>query len=232
MIKFRCSSLHSLMTEPRSKSQELSETTKTFLNTLAIELETGRRKNIETACMKKGTQSEAEGITMFCEHFGVAFPYETDKEKKKYENKYITGTPDYVPWNKSYLERFGVIDIKSSWDLYTFPSSPFFEVPSVYYWQMQGYMALTGVNKATLAYVLVNTPQQILDWEIKKLSYILLDATIEEIEEKVKFNHTFDDLPIKRRIKTFEILKNEEDIEKIYKKVETARDFLQKNYNI
>ena len=80
MIKFRCSSLHSLMTEPRSKSQELSETTKTFLNALAIEIETGRRKNIETACMKKGTQSEVEGITMFCEHFGVAFPYETEKE--------------------------------------------------------------------------------------------------------------------------------------------------------
>lgn len=232
MIKFRCSSLHSLMTEPRSKSQELSETTKTFLNALAIEIETGRRKNIETACMKKGTQSEVEGITMFCEHFGVHFPYESEKDKKKYENKYITGTPDYVPWNKSYLERFGVIDIKSSWDLYTFPSSPFFEIPPAYYWQMQGYMELTGVNKATLAYVLVNTPQQILDWEIKKLSYILLDATIEEIEEKVKFNHTFDDLPIERRIRTFEIFKNEEDIEKIYKKVETARDFLKKNYNI
>lgn len=218
------------MTEPRSKKQELSETTKTFLHHIAIELETGRRKNIETACMKKGTQSETEGITMFCEHFGVHFPYESEKDKKKYENKYITGTPDYVPWNKSYLERFGVIDIKSSWDLYTFPSMPFFEVPSVYYWQMQGYMALTGADKATLAYVLVNTPKDLLEREITKASYTRFDLSFEEVEKEVKFNHIFDDLPLSRRIKTFEIQKNEDHIEKIYKKVENARDFLQKNY--
>jgi hypothetical protein len=180
--------------------------------------------------MNKGKDVENEAITMFCEHFGVFFPFVDDKDKKRHENDYITGTPDYVPETKKHLERFGVIDIKSSWDLHTFPSSPFFEIPPAYYWQMQGYMALTGADKATLAYVLVNTPQELVEREITKASYTRFDLSFEEIEKEVKFNHIFDDLPLGRRIKTFEIQKNEEDIEKIYKKVEKARIFLKKYY--
>ena len=232
MIKFRCSAIHSLMVEPRSKTQELSETTKTFLHQLAIELETGRRKEISTNCIKKGNEVESQGFEMFCQYFNVFLPYIEDKAKVKYQNQYITGTPDFVPLDEENFKRFGVIDLKSSWDLFTFPSMPSFDVPPAYYWQMQGYMALTGADKATLVYVLLNTPEAIGDAEVRKLSYSYPFMDLEEIEEKVKFNHTFDDLPLSRRVRTFEILKNDEDIQKIYQKIELARKYLKINYNL
>ena len=52
------SECHKLMTNPRRKSDELSETTKTWLKEKAVEAVLGFRKNITTKPMIKGTVCE------------------------------------------------------------------------------------------------------------------------------------------------------------------------------
>ncbi len=62
----------------------------------------------------------------------------------------------------------GILDIKCSYEAHTFP---FFEdeIPTKdYYYQLQGYMWLTGKDEALLCYCLIDTPLQIVRDEIRR----------------------------------------------------------------
>ena len=95
----------------------------------------------------------------------VANYYGCDLEKNEInlENEFFTGTYD-----AKNLER--VIDTKVPFDAFTFPF--FVEKPDTdYYAQLQIYMELTGLKKASLCYCLENgSDEQIerLSWQIAK----------------------------------------------------------------
>ena len=103
-------------------------------------------------------------------------------------------------------------------------------------------MWLTNKTNATIAYCLVNTPDNIIQQEkyylLKKLD-VVSEESPEFIREamKLELNMKFDDIAIEERILMFRVDRNEDDILRIEQKVEKAREFLNqleqlhKNFN-
>lgn len=214
---FRCSSLGSLMTYP--KKDELSAGPKTFLDEIFKQQVYGKTKNIKSKYLEKGVLVEAESIDLYNQCKGTSHV----KNDKRYNNSHITGEPDII---SSVL-----IDIKSSWDYSTFPFTSK-TIPSKdkgYYWQLQGYMALTEMETSTLAYCLVDTPDGIIFNDMNSTARKLglhVDDLPEELSQEIWNSHKYDDTSIKLRIKEFVVKRNQEDIDAIYKRVELARGYL------
>lgn len=148
-FKARASAAGKLLVQPRSKTETLSETTKTYLQEWTKEQIYGMRKEINSKYMTKGTVMEDESIDRAIEWAGLPF---TIKNEQHFEDEFFTGTPDLILSDT-------VVDIKNSWDFQTFPLFAD-EVPNRdYLAQLQCYMALCGKRKAKLIYVLLNTPE-------------------------------------------------------------------------
>jgi hypothetical protein len=214
------------MTESRSKSEVLSETCKSRLLQLFIEKKYDREKDISNKFLEKGTLVEEDAITLLSVVNGKFFK----KNEENLKNDFISGTPDIILEDK-------IIDIKSSWDIFTFFNAKKDALNKAYYWQLQGYMALTGCKEAELVYCLVDTPQHILDSEKRSLAYKLGvgsedDPKFKYLFDNIDKNGTFSDILIEEKIFIQKIQKNDADIEKIYQKIELCRDFLKKEFNI
>jgi hypothetical protein len=148
-FKIRASAAGKLMTSPRSKTETLSETTKTYLKEWLTSEIYGVQKNIQSKYLTKGVILENEAIDRVVEW--LDFPLMI-KNEKHFEDNNFQGTPDL------FLNDDTVIDIKCSWDCFTFPLFET-EIPTTdYYYQLQVYMWLTCRTKAKLIYVLLNTP--------------------------------------------------------------------------
>lgn len=218
-MKIRCSSLGKLMTASRSKTEQLSKTTKTYIQELVLEHKYGIKKEWSSRYTDKGNECEEDSITLANEVLNVGFIY---KNEEHFQNDYITGTPD-VNTNEVLL------DIKTSFDGTTFP---FFEdeIPNKdYYYQLQGYMWLTGKEESLLVYCLTNTPIEIVEDEIRRVHW--KEHAIEESEEirhYVEAKHNFDHIPLEKRVKVFKIQKDEAVIEAIKEKIELAREYYNK----
>jgi hypothetical protein len=222
--KFRPSSLGKLMTNPRSKSETLSETTKTYLEQLLREVVFNRKKEIRNKMMDKGNLVEEDSLTLMSQHYKKLLL----KNKQTFSNDYIEGTPDVVE------ER--VKDAKSSWDLFTFPMFSSEVENKDYEWQMQGYMWLTGREFADLCYCLVNTPEHLIVAEKRRRMYDLglidADGTPEyhAMEEEIERNMTFDDIPAELRIKVFTIARDDAKIEELKERIAHCRAYMQQLY--
>jgi len=213
-FKIRCSEIGQIMTEARSKTEPLSKTTQSYLQLWAKEQIYGRRKDITTKYMEKGIECELESIQFVAKHI---YPkWLLLKNDQFFEDEHMTGTPDLLIENK-------VIDIKNSWDFSTFPL--FEQEPDKnYYWQLQGYMSLTDKTEAEVIYTLMNTPEEIVDQEINRAIY--KGDWNEEIEQEIRAYHNYDSIPVKYRIKSFQIYRNQEDIDRIKSRVEECRNYL------
>ncbi|CAB5218503.1 hypothetical protein UFOVP211_25 [uncultured Caudovirales phage] len=217
MIQIRCSGLGKLMTSPRSKGEVLSETAKTFIEDLFREREFGIYKDISSRYTDKGIQMEDEAIQLAGNVLG--WDLNTFKNEERLKNEWITGIPDI---NTETL----LADIKCSWSGSTFP---FFEeeLPNKdYYWQLQGYMMLTGHLQAELVYCLMNTPQQIVEDEVRRTHWKLnlIDENL-DVRDAIQNQHNYDHIPDTLRIKRFIV---EGDImaeNKIREKVEQANEY-------
>ena len=243
-IKFRCSSLGHLITEPRSKSEAISETTKAHLADVYVTEVYGRENDIENKYIAKGNQVEEDSMTLYSRVNKEFFT----KNVKQLSNDYIKGTPDMFS-NASmlnFIEVNGVwqwdgmphdakvIDLKSSWDIFTYYRTRSKGIKKLYYWQLMGYIALTGAQSATLAYCLVDTPDTLLNDEKRKLHWKmgLIDDNhpdfIEACEEIDKLGK-YDDIPLKDRVYTIHVDRNESDINRIYQRVMEAREWMNNN---
>ena len=148
-FKCRASAAGFLMTNPRSKSETMSETTKTYLQEWLKEQIFGIRKEIDTKQIRKGIEFEDMAIDKAIEWLDLPFAV---KNTEQFSDDYFTGEPDLLLPDT-------VCDIKCSWDLWTLPLFDD-EIPTKnYYFQLQVYMHLTGKRKARLIYVLLNTPE-------------------------------------------------------------------------
>ena len=150
-FKIRASASGKIMTNSRSKSELLSETTKTYVKEWLIEKIYGFRKEIKSKYLTKGLKLEDTAIDKAIEWLDLPF---TLKNEKFFEDDFFCGTPDLIVDNVVY-------DIKCSWDAFTFPLFEN-EIPNKdYFYQLQVYMHLTGCKKAVLTYVLLNTPEEL-----------------------------------------------------------------------
>ena len=216
MLKIRCSAIGKIMTNARSKSEVLSKTCKSYLQELAIEEMYGIKKEFSSRYTDKGIEVERESIDLVQDNCDFGFMY---KNEEHYENDFLTGTPDVNTDNI-------LLDVKSSYDATTFP---WFEeeIPNKdYYFQLQGYLALTKKRKAILAYCLVNTPFQIVEDEVRRAHWKehLIDES-EELRADVEARHNFDHIPPEKRIKTFEVRYDKEVIKAIYERIKECRKY-------
>ena len=219
MIQFRCSGLGKLMTNSRSKKDGLSETAKSFIEDIFREKEYGIFKDISSRYTEKGLEMECEAIQLAGNVLG--WDLNVNKNEERLKNEWITGIPDI---NTETL----LADIKCSWSGSTFP---FFEeeLPNKdYYWQLMGYMMLTGHLQAELVYCLMNTPLKIVEDEVRRMHWKLnlIDESL-DVREAVQCQHNFDHLSDNLRIKRF-IVEGSIDAEnRIKEKVEQANEYYQ-----
>lgn len=186
-FKIRASQLSKIMSNAKIKG-DLSAGCITYIKEWYAEQLFGERAEIHSKYLDKGNWQENEAIEVVgdkLEIFGI------NKNVINYENEYMTGTPDIV-------ESDFIIDTKCSWDGKTFLDAVTSDVNKDYWYQLQAYMVLTGLIKAKLAYVLLDTPPEVnygieviySNIDINKRIYII-DIDIEEgietlIIEKVK----------------------------------------------
>jgi hypothetical protein len=204
------------MTSPKSKGEVLSQTTKTYLQELAIEEIYGIRKEFSSRYTDKGNEVEDLSIALCNDVLDIGFIY---KNEEHFTNEWITGTPD-VNTNEILL------DVKSSWDATTFP---FFDTElknKDYLYQMHGYMWLTGKEESLLCYCLVDTPLQIVEDEIRREHWkaSLIEESL-DLRAFVQAKHTFGHIPKEKRLKVFKITKDDKVIEDIKTRIELCREY-------
>lgn len=226
----RCSSLGNIMTEPKEKAAkeagELSKTAKNYLKKVYAREKYGREQDIVTKQIQKGVEVEEESITLLSRVLKKMLK----KNDVRLSNDYITGLPDIFE-GESVEKAESITDIKSSYDLFSFLPNIGEPLDRDYYYQLQGYMALSGAKRACIAYCLVNTPEHIIQGEKYKLfkaMNMISEESPEYLKEAAKIERSliFDDIPKEERVLLFHVERDDEVIEKIYQKVQKAREFL------
>jgi len=227
-ILFRCSQLGKLMTEPRSKSETLSETTKTYLTEVYIQLKYGRTKEITSKYFEKGIICEEDSITLLSRVTKTMFL----KNEVNLKNDYITGTPDIFKGESIQKAEF-VPDIKTSWDIFTFFEHKQKGLSKDNYWQDLGYLWLTGAQKGGIAHCLVDTPEMLIDKEKSSFLYKNPGLSQEQIDEafsEIQHNSTYGDIPISERVCFFGIERLDSDIERLKTRIEECRNYINQNF--
>jgi len=190
-FKIRASASGTLLTNPKVKTELISQSVKSYAQEWLKEHIYGFKKDVKSKYLDKGLSQENNAIDKAIEWLDLPFVI---KNEKFFENEFFCGTPDLI------LEDL-IIDIKCSWDCFTFPLFEK-EIPTKdYYYQLQVYMELTGIKKAKLVYILLNN-----------------------IDNDNEVN--YDNLELKYRIKTFDIIYNPEVIEDLKNRVINVQEYI------
>ena len=216
-FKIRSSAVSNIMASPKGGAL-ISVGAQTYCETWLKEQIYGSKKEFSSKYTSKGNEVEENSIDFLAANseFGMLF-----KNEEHYQDEFKTGTPDIITADL-------VIDIKNSWDCFSFP---FFsdKIPNKdYYWQLQSYMSLTGKEKAKLIYILSDTPAYLIEKEAYYKSKAEgFEDLNQDIYEQLVNNLTYPEVDNKLKIKTFEIERNDEDIERINSKVKDCRKFIE-----
>lgn len=198
-MKFRCSSLGKLMTEPRSKSEgPLSVGAKTYIRELAAQEIFGVEFEISSKQIEKGIEVEGDSIDLLNSVRGLSLV----KNVERRSNDFITGECDLFD-----AEAKRGHDIKSSWSIATFPITVADCEDRLYEWQMRGYMALWDADEWEVNYCLVDTPDRLIGFEPMPL-------------------HVVSHLPEWMRVTTWTVKRDLEKEAAIYEKVKAANEYL------
>lgn len=217
--QFRCSQLGKLMTSSRSKSDTLSQTAKSYLDSVFKDEYFGKTNNLSNQYTEKGIRVEDDAIKMLAQVEGKMY----DKNVGRFYNNYIQGEPDVISHDE-------VIDIKSSWNHNTFPLTKK-EIPTKdYYYQLQGYMWLLqdnsfNIDKARLIYCLMDTPENLID-SAKRKAYDASGGAPLAVLEEIDNNMRYSDIDPAKRLKVFHVEFDPEVIENIIEKIEECREYL------
>ncbi len=222
--KIRCSSLGSLFTEPQSKEDKLagklSATAKKHLIEIYARELWGVEKDLVTKQMQKGIEVEAEAIQMLSVLDGELH----HKNQEQASNGWISGHADIIEENR-------ITDTKCSYDAFTFLPKLTEEIEKGYMYQLQGYMWLHNKPFGRISYLLVDTPDNIIQSEKYRLLRSM-DVISEESPEylraaaKLESNMRFSHIPMELRAIHHYTEADPEIIEKIPQKVAKAREFL------
>lgn len=170
MKLFRCSSLHKLIGDGRSKAAVISDTAKSAIRDIVKEDLYGFRSFTGNQYTTKGNLLEDLAIQMS----GKMRLRNYQKHVGRVQNELITGECDVLD-----LERKLIIDTKVTWDIGT---HPFFQDEAMekvkkagYDVQMQAYMWLYDCEVANVDFWLFPCPPELLkDWDdIDQLVYLV-----------------------------------------------------------
>lgn len=207
MKLFRCSSLHKLIGDGRSKAAVISDTAKSAIRDIVKEDLYGFRSFTGNQYTQKGNLLEDLAIEMS----GKMRFRNYQKHVGRIENELITGECDVLD-----LERKLIIDTKVTWDIGT---HPFFADEAMekvkkagYDVQMQAYMWLYDCDVANIDFWLFPCPPELLkDWD--------------DIDQLV---HLVEKIDIRERKTTVVIERDEAIIQKIKDKVPHCQEYYAK----
>lgn len=237
-IKIRASLLPKII----PKKGKLTLKGKSELDLLFLEKSYGRRKIFSSKQTEKGTEREDDSISLYRTYHQLF----TKKNKRRiHTNPYIDGEYDLMLYRKfKYLnEKTGrmktgkkkhIVDIKTCWDIFTFNAKDRKKALDEYFWQIAGYCLLTGAESGSIAYVLLNNTDEAIESEYQKMKWQLRiydDETPEaqELYEQIRYNNTYDDIPLEERIKEYEFEVTQDHKDTIELIVSTqVRDYLKK----
>lgn len=152
----RCSSISKIMTKPRTKGAEWSETAKAAMMEIARERLFNVRKSLDNVqCIQKGRMCEDLGVQLYNDVF--LYDLKKVEASERRNNGIITGEPDLLA-----LSSKKGVDIKVAWSLLTFPLTEEMAGKKEYEWQARGYMALFDVPAWEVAYCAIDTPEELL----------------------------------------------------------------------
>jgi hypothetical protein len=197
-IKFRCSSIGKLMTEPKTlKEGPLSVGAKTYIRELAAQEIFGVDFEVSSKEMEKGNLVEPEGIALLNRVRGLSLAKNADRKT----NAFLSGECDLFD-----VERRRGHDLKCSWSVATFPICVADCQDKLYEWQMRGYMALWDADEWEVNYALVDTPEHLIRFEPLPL-------------------HLVGHIPEHMRITTWVVQRDADKEAAIYEKVKHARAY-------
>lgn len=226
--KFHPSSLGDIMTESRTK-EPLGETCKNHLMECYVREKYGRFKDIANKYIEKGLAVEEDSITLYSRVKKKFFK----KNAESIENEFLMGTPDLFE-GETIQKATKIIDIKSSWSIHTFFQTMGKAINKGYFWQLQGYMDLTGAKVASLVYCLVNTPEAIVQGEKNSLAWkmAVIDRDSDPLYlmacEAIDKESYFNDIDINDRWIGFEVQRDQVSIDRAHERVKECREFLNK----
>ena len=207
MKLFRCSSLHKLIGDGRSKAAVISDTAKSAIRDIVKEDLYGFRSFTGNQYTAKGNLLEDLAIEMS----GKMRFRNYQKHVGRVENELITGECDVLD-----LERKLIIDTKVTWDIGT---HPFFADEAMekvkkagYDVQMQAYMWLYDCEVANIDFWLFPCPPELLNgWD--------------DIDQLV---HLVEKIDIRERKTTVVIERDEAIIQKIKDKIPHCQEYYAK----
>jgi len=216
---FRCSKLGDLMTGSRDKSDLLGETCKAYLDEMVIFKKYGIKKDITSKYIEKGLLMETDSIGLLLAIDGIIY----SKNEERFSNGVITGEPDIIHEGK-------IIDVKTSWDLFSHVKNK--KINPKYEWQVLGYMELTGCKTAEVIHLLVDTPETLVQDEIRRTGWKLGMVEVpEELENDIRKNMMFEQVPLSERCIRFAVEYSEEKISKLYDKLELCTEYINNQLN-
>ena len=207
MKLFRCSSLHKLIGDGRSKAAVISDTAKSAIRDIVKEDLYGFRSFTGNQYTQKGNLLEDLAIEMS----GKMRLRNYQKHVGRVENELITGECDVLD-----LKNKLIIDTKCTWDIGT---HPFFADEAMekvkkagYDVQMQAYMWLYGCDVANIDFWLFPCPPELLNgWD--------------DIDQLV---HLVEKIDIRERKTTVVIERDEAVIQKIKDKIPHCQEYYAK----
>ena len=207
MKLFRCSSLHKLIGDGRSKAAVISDTAKSAIRDIVKEDLYGFRSFTGNQYTQKGNLLEDLAIEMS----GKMRLRNYQKHVGRVENELVTGECDVLD-----LKNKLIIDTKCTWDIGT---HPFFADEAMekvkkagYDVQMQAYMWLYGCDVANIDFWLFPCPPELLNgWD--------------DIDQLV---HLVEKIDIRERKTTVVIERDEAIIQKIKDKVPHCQEYYAK----
>ena len=174
------------MTEPKSKDEVLSVGAKTAITKMAKEMVYGYDEPFSSKYTEKGIRVEDQSIDLLGSVLLKGFTKNTERRT----NEWITGEADIVTDDS-------IIDVKSSWSLATFPVLSKQGEDKGYEMQLRAYMWLWDKPKASIAYCMITTPEDLRKWEDQSLHVV--DHIIPEL--RVTLVHYERDRTIEEKIK-------------------------------
>lgn len=180
------------------KEKSLSAGAKTELKTMAKEYLFGYHKIVTTKYMDKGIGQEERAIE-FLNHLWFK---RYVKNTQRINTDLLTGECD--------IHDIGVetIDTKVPWDLSTFPLLEEDAHDSAYEWQGRAYMLLYDVPQHRVAYVMLDTPDELIKpWEQAEL-------------------HKVEHIPAHMRVTTITYKRDAVLEEKMIQKLTVSREYL------
>lgn len=172
----------------QSKIYKLSDGTKKILSELAFAEKYSRKVEINSPKLTKGIEVEKESRDILSRVCGLFLTASSERKN----NKWVTGAIDIEPDNV-------ILDLKSSWSWESFSKILQDKPNEIYLRQGDSYMDLWDRKDFLLCHILTDTPEKLVDGEIRKYDYSnnilnvegeVRDESIEDVKQIIT-NHIF-----------------------------------------